>query len=735
MKRKFALTPMASIMGLMFGGFCLVAHATVTPTVSGVVVGAGYYQNAKVCLDANNNGRCDAGEVSTTSDSQGHYTLPGSGAVAAQITTASTLFDPVTNTSSAVTRALTLRAPAQVNAVLSPLSTELQAAIDANGGDYDAAVAALATRVGVSQAQLVEDPNTETVAGVKTLLDTENAQLLDRIAYAVTEAGASGNLVKSLRNRLALDQIKNVVVIYLENRSFDNLFGAYPGANGLNTVAAKAIKQVDRDGSTVFAKLPPSFNGLTAAGQTPVVTQAQTVNAWVNAPFQIDAPATGVDGSGNAINQYGYAALPNTIITRDLYHRFFENQMQANGGKNNMFAAWGDSGGLVMGYFDGSKTQMWNLAKQYVLADNFYEGAWGGSFLNHQYLICACAPSVPASVVASNGMSLNTLTTAINGVPQLAANASQQASALNGAPSLKSGNIAPLDYFGAGDGYRAVNTMQPPFQPSGNKPLDNNGNDALYANPKAPTTLPAQVQTTIGDLLDAKGVDWAWYSGGWAAASANPYPYNSATNTFGSSTTIYNANSSGTSDAGHGDFQAHHQPFNYFAKFDPVSNAAYRAAHLKDRADLLADAQAGTLPAVAFYKPVGLQNQHPGYANVTDADAEVSALINAIQSGPQWNNTVVVITYDEFGGQFDHAAVPKGDKLGPGTRIPALVISPFAKKGIVDHTPYDTASILRLITHRYSLPVLDGLQKRDAALSSSIGRPMGDLTNALDFAQ
>jgi acid phosphatase len=519
-----------------------------------------------------------------------------------------------------------------------------------------------------------------------------------------------------------LDAIQTVVVIYAENRSFDNLYGGFPGANGLNTAAAKAIKQVDRDGSTVLPILPPAWGGLTAPGQTPVVSQAQTTNVWPNAPFQIDAPG----------NPFGYGTLPNSVITRDLYHRFFENQMQANGGRNNQFVAWADSGGTVMGYFDGSKTQLWTLARQYTLADNFFQAAWGGSFLNHQYLICACAPTVPAATVSANGMSINTLGAPVNGVVQLAANASQKASALDGPTSLKTGNIAPLDYFGPGDGYRAVNTMQPPFQPSGNKPANATGMNPLYANPAAATTLPAQTQTTIGDLLSNAGVSWAWYSGGWAAASSNPYPL--VGGVYGPSTTIYNANSFGTSDATHGDFQAHHQPFNYYASMDPVSHAAERAQHLKDRADLYADAAAGTLPAVTFYKPIGQQNQHPGYANVTDGDAEIINAIRALQASPQWGHMVVVVTYDEYGGQFDHVAPPKGDLLGPGTRIPALIISPFAKKGFIDHTAYDTASVLRLVTRRWNLPKLPGLTLRDNAVQAATGKPLGDLTNALTLA-
>ncbi len=72
---------------------------------------------------------------------------------------------------------------------------------------------------------------------------------------------------------------------------------------------------------------------------------------------------------------------------------------------------------------------------------------------------------------------------------------------------------------------------------------------------------------------------------------------------------------------------------------------------------------------------------------------------------------VVIVTYDENGGWWDHVAPPKGDRWGPGSRIPALVVSPYAKKGFVDHTEYDTASILRLITRRFWLPTLPGLRR------------------------
>jgi acid phosphatase len=96
---------------------------------------------------------------------------------------------------------------------------------------------------------------------------------------------------------------------------------------------------------------------------------------------------------------------------------------------------------------------------------------------------------------------------------------------------------------------------------------------------------------------------------------------------------------------------------------------------------------------------------------------------------------LVVVTYDENGGFYDHAAVPAGDRWGPGTRIPALIVSPFARKGFIDKTQYDTGSILRFITHRWSLDPLPGIAERDTALLRNGGATMGDLTGALDFSR
>ena len=508
---------------------------------------------------------------------------------------------------------------------------------------------------------------------------------LGALALAVLGLGGQGGIgAGALAQTGGLDQIQTVVVIYAENRSFDNLYGAFPGANGLQHVAADRYLQRDRDG-TLLKELPPVWDGLTAKGVTPPITQAQTAHL-PDRPFSIDNPK----GFNASIG----------VIHRDLWHRFYQEQMQIDGGKNDKFAAWADSGGMVMGHYNvGAKLPLWQIARRYTLADNFFQGAFGGSFLNHFMLICACAPVYPnadtspakpvIAAVETDGISLKV---ADNSPP----------SALDGGPKFVSdGNITP-DFF-------AVNTMQPPYEPSANKPVA--GGDPAFADPNLPTTLPPQTMTNIGDLLSAKGVTWAWYAGAWQATldgqNAAPVP----------------------------NFQYHHQPFNYFADLAPGTPA--RAEHLRDGgldgAAFIQDIDSGKLPQVTFYKPQGNLNEHGGYADVLSGDRHIAEVIAHLQKSPQWAHMLVIVTYDENGGFWDHVAPPQADRWGPGNRIPTLIVSPFAKKGFVDHTQYDTTSILKFISRRFDLPVLPGLSARDAALASHGKPPMGDLTNALAF--
>lgn len=474
-----------------------------------------------------------------------------------------------------------------------------------------------------------------------------------------------------------LTRIETIVVLYPENRSFDHLYGLFPGANGIANASREQATQRDHDGSVLpylrvwdgQGKPDPRFPELP------------------NAPFRIDASPVSLSAGQILLNPI---------------HAYYHSIEQINGGRNDMFAAMSTVGGYTMGYFDGSQMKLWQWAKEFTLADNFFMGAFGGSYLNHQYLICACTPvfkDAPASMRARLD--------AQGKLEKQPDSPSARDGAVKTFTGGLGGQITP-------DGF-SVNTTQPPYQPSGIPPAE--GGSLEMADPKGTERLgmplPQQTNRTIGDTLSAKGITWAWYAGGWNAAVADGRrPPNEKR------AVIYTRENNAIN------FQPHHQPFNYFARFAP--GAADRDRHLKDGEDLLRDIDAGRLPSVVFYKPVGRFNQHPGYTDLLSGDAHIADILDRLRRGPQWSRMLVIVAYDENGGFWDHVPPPAGpgwgDRWGPATRIPALIISPFAKRSYIDSTASDTTSILKLITVRFGLEPLPGVRAK-----------MGDLSTALDL--
>ena len=497
------------------------------------------------------------------------------------------------------------------------------------------------------------------------------------------------------------EQVKTIVVIYAENRSFNNLFANFPGVEKpLSALKPADYQQRDRDGSLLLT-LPPVWGGVLQVGPQTVdgVTYTpgeQFQDNLPNAPFALKGP-----------NQQD---LPLNLVTRDLWHVFYQNQMQINDGKNDQFVAWGDAGGLPMGYYAQSQysLRLWDVAREFVLCDNFFQGAFGGSFLNHQYLISAAVPFYPNANTSVAEAQIAVLQGDDPAGTRLKPLDKSPASAMTGAPQFGPSALTP-------DGF-AVNTMAPPYWPTWIRDPERPD----YAKPDLPSVLVPQSHEHIGDKLSQKNIDWAWYAGAWQATLEQ----------FKGSDGIPKIPN----------FQYHHQPFNYFVQQGP-QNPQERINRLRDGGlgdesgsnRFLADAEAGKLPAVSFYKPQGNLNLHAGYADVAAGDRHLDRVLKVLRNSPQWQNMVIVLTVDENGGWWDHVAPPKGDRWGPGTRIPALVVSPFARKGTVDHTVYDTASILRLITRVHQLDVLDGLKQRDDAMKARGQTPMGDLSNALMF--
>jgi len=400
-----------------------------------------------------------------------------------------------------------------------------------------------------------------------------------------------------------LNKIDHIIVIYLENRSFDHLYGMFPGADGLAHAGA-AAPQADATGKP-YASLPAFKNRPLDATQPSL-----ELPPLPNKPFDL-ASFVGLDRPLNASFEQA--------------NNYYQAQQAINGGKMDGFVAV--SGSPVMGYYDGSSLPMWQYAKEFVLADRFFQAAFGGTGMNHAFLFSGGLvrwPNAPAEYVA-----------------QLAPDGTL----------IKDGLITP-------DGFIVNNLTR-----------------------EIAALVPMQTTPHIGNRLDAAGVSWAWYAGG-NTQSSRPY---------------------------------------LMWKDRAEGSPGWHENVRNDESVFVADLKRGTLPQVAIVKPA--ENEHPKeMQGLLDADRHAADLVRAVQNSAYWKSSVVIVTYDEGHSFWDHVAPPKVDRWGPGRRIPAIVISPFAKKRFVDHTPYDTTSILKLIETRFGL---EPLGPRDAAAA--------DLTNALNL--
>jgi acid phosphatase len=512
-----------------------------------------------------------------------------------------------------------------------------------------------------------------------------------------------------------LSKVKHIVVIYEENHSFDNLYGGWEGVNGLSNADVAHTTQVDQAGAP-YACLKQNDVNLAAMPSTCTDAAHSITSAFKNTWFTIDPllPPT-AKTCPPALKAFSFPnGVPNGQgdpggCTRDLVHKFYQEQYQLNGGAQNRYMVGSDAIGMTMGVYDTKQLPVYkwlHSAKHphYAIADNFFQAAFGGSFLNHQYLIAAQAPSDPNapstqhSLVDSAGFP-NRGYALYNPQPGVTYRDSDFTVACPATPpTIACGNYA-------------VNTMQPSSEPSG-----------TFGD-----KLVLQTNPTIGDRLTAKGVDWAWYSGGWAnAAGLTTDP--GYTNGTGPNCTDPGKDPSAKfvyPNCPNNVFQYHHQPFNYYANYAAGTPGR---AHLQDEADFLKLLDASRKPnkcaikPVSFFKPFGPENSHPGYASEPNSDLKLVHLLQFIEGGNCAKDTMVIVTYDEFGGQWDHVSPPglgnangPHDLFGPGTRIPALIFAPGLKGDfVVDSKEHDTTSILATIEHRYGLAPLT---TRDAAVN------------------
>lgn len=423
----------------------------------------------------------------------------------------------------------------------------------------------------------------------------------------------------------ASKKINHIIVIMQENWSFDGLYGKFPGANGIANAKKENKEQIDLIGQTYPELLLP----INTKDGKPYKRFPDPIP---NGPFDL------------------FPYIPMNMLTGDAVHRFYQEQYQINGGMMNRFAAWSNSGGFVMSYYDISNTAMGQLAKEFVLCDHWFHSCYGGSMCGVIWLFTAQMPVWPK---ASNELIARLYPSGI---------------------MVKDGVVSP-------DGY-AINDAEPFYFP-------------YHPSTPEKKRVPPQSHLTIGDLLSEKGISWKWYAEGWNQALQ------------------------GKADS---TFAYHHQAPSYFRQFAPGTKE--RKDHLFDLSQFFDDLEKSQVPSVSFIRSLDKHSEHPGKGSLLAGLNWCADLIHKIQKSSVWNDCVIIVTYDENGGRWDHVAPPIVDRFGPGTRVPTLIISPFAKKGFVDSTSYETVSILKFIEQRFDLRPLSN---RDAAANN--------ILNAFDFSK
>lgn len=479
--------------------------------------------------------------------------------------------------------------------------------------------------------------------------------------------------------------IKHVVVIFQENVSFDHYFATYP--NAANT-----------PGETQQGSGAPTA-AFTASEDTP-----KDINTLANAGLL--AP--------NNPNSIQPARLsPMQAVTCDQDHGYNAEQKAFNGGLMDKFVQYTSRDacgtnqygrpGLTMDYYDGNTvTGIWNYAQNYSMSDNHFSTVFG--------------PSTPGA--------LNLVSGQTHGAKEYTADGQPAAT-----PATGSTAVRQPDANGVGT---VINDPDPVYD-------DCSNNSHAKAN-----NLAGMTGTNIGDLLTTKGVSWGWFQGGFT-------PTTPATATGPASCLSTHTNAAG---AGVTDYSPHHQPFQYYAStanphhLAPATDAEIghngQANHQYDLTDFTKVLNTDNMPAVSFLKAGMYQDGHAAYSDPVDEQNFITATVNQIQQSRNWDDTAVVLAYDDSDGWYDHVAakvknssntaddaawcqdaaasgVPMAggyaDRCGPGPRQPLVVISPYAKKNFVDHTETDQASILRFIEDNWNTGRI-GDASADAAAGS-----------------
>ncbi len=182
----------------------------------------------------------------------------------------------------------------------------------------------------------------------------------------------------------------------------------------------------------------------------------------------------------------------------------------------------------------------------------------------------------------------------------------------------------------------------------------------------------------------------------------------------------------GAADGGTANVDADETTYSFWnplPAFPAVKNDSTQFSRLTNATQFYTDAQNGTLPQVSWIIPNSDLSEHPP-ASIATGSNYITGLVNAVMNSPQWNSTAVFISWDDWGGFYDHVPPPKVDQYGLGIRVPGLVISPWARQGYVDHKTYSFESWLKIVEERFGVTPMTG---RDNTAN--------DMTDAFDFTQ
>jgi acid phosphatase len=577
-------------------------------------------------------------------------------------------------------------------------------------------------------------------------------------AIASAAAPASAATVRPAGFGYTTTPIKHVVVIIGENHTFDNVFATYqpPKGQHIDNLLSEGI--VNAGGG-----LGPNANK--AAQLTASVTRAYTLSPTITGAYTtLPQPnttyvATGCSGqAANSPDKRFPANLPNGPyqITKyvpyddshleytggcefygafvgDPLHRFY--QMWQQTAYDNKLFTWvantaGDDNGTVppapiyqgavqMGYYnmaEGDAPILKDLAEKYAISDNYHQAVQGGTGANH----IALGTGFAASYQSAAGVATPPPPGEIeNPNPKPGTNNNYTQDGYGSSTTANTGGsyseCADHSQPGVGAVFNYLDTL--PYQVLSNcQPgryyLLNNYNAGYNVDGSvntAPYTVPPQVSdyVTIGQALSAKNISWGWFGEG----------YNNGKPTSGYC---------GICD-----------PMQYSSAI--MTNPALRANTQHDSSDFITDAEKGTLPAVSFLKPAD-DDGHPGYSSLYAFENFVARAVAAVQSNrAEWKSTAIFITMDEGGGYYDSGYIQPVSFFGDGPRVPLILVSPFARKGAVDHTYNDHVSILKFIEANWGLPPLtsyseDNLPNPTPEAYVPRDRPaIGDLMTLFNF--